>query len=258
VYVPMRDESKPIFIKIPWDKNTARGFAIALMVIALLMLLLPVFRIKTPYVAKYEVNKVPIEYLNFGSGDGTGISKGNLTEEGEKFKGKSPASELEDAAIAAKKNIPKVKSSDDINNATSFVPVKQLPSDEKHTAVNEGTGVKNIGSPEGSDLGTGLGDKGFGVGSGLGLGDIEWGGGGNRIVLHKKLPKYPPGVNTGARIRILFTVSRDGTVMNMVPLQKGDPVLEKAAMDALREWRFNPLNVDKEMTGIITFTFKLS
>ncbi len=258
MYVPLRDESKPIFIKIPWDKYTARGFAIALIIIALLMLLLPIFRIKTPYVAKYEINKVPIEYLNFGNGDGTGMSKGNLTEEGEKFKGKKPGSDLEDATIAAKKNTTRVKMSDDVDNATKFVPVKQLASNEKNKNQKEGTAVNNVGSPEGSDLGTGLGEKGFGAGSGLGLGDIEWGGGGNRIVLHKKLPKYPPGVNTGARIRILFTVSRDGSVINMVPLQKGDPVLEKAAMDALREWRFNPLNVDKEMTGIITFTFKLS
>jgi TonB family protein len=92
----------------------------------------------------------------------------------------------------------------------------------------------------------------------LGLGDIEWGGGGNRVVLFKKLPKYPPGVNTEAVIRIRFTVSPKGNVINAFPLQKGDPLLEKAALDAIKKWRFNPLKDDREMYGIITFTFRLS
>jgi len=44
----------------------------------------------------------------------------------------------------------------------------------------------------------------------------------------------------------------------MYPLMKGDPALEKSAMEALRNWKFNPLKVDKVMEGIITFTFRLS
>jgi TonB family protein len=63
---------------------------------------------------------------------------------------------------------------------------------------------------------------------------------------------------SGAQIRIRFTVAKDGTIISMLPLQKGEPNLEKAAMNALRQWRFNPLKDDKIMFGIITFTFKLS
>jgi TonB family protein len=44
----------------------------------------------------------------------------------------------------------------------------------------------------------------------------------------------------------------------MYPLQKGDPMLERSAMDALRQWRFNPLKSNTEMYGIITFTFRLN
>jgi len=52
-------------------------------------------------------------------------------------------------------------------------------------------------------------------------------------------------------------VRKDGTVTSMVPLQKADPALEKAAMDALRQWRFNPIQEDIEMEGRIPFTFRL-
>ncbi|MBI5325491.1 MAG: TonB family protein [Ignavibacteriae bacterium] len=258
MYVPLRDDSGPINIKLPWNKYTARGFLIALVIAALILLLIPVFRVDTLYMTRYEINKVPIEFLNFGNGDGTGASKGNLTEEGMKHKGKNPQTDLNDAEIAAKANTPKVILPRDAEDASKFVTVKELGSKENGATNNRATGSENIGAKDGDDLALGLGDKGIGAGSGMGLGDIEWGGGGNRIVLHKKIPKYPPGVNTGAKIRIMFTVNPDGTVMRMVPLQKGDPILEKSAMDALRQWRFNPLNSNVEMQGIITFTFKVS
>ncbi len=258
MYVPLRDDSGPINFRIPWNKYTARGFAIAVALASLILLLIPVFKLDTLYITRYEINKVPIEFLNFGDGDGTGVSKGNLAEEGMKHKGKNPETDLHDAEIAAIANTPKVILPRDVENASDFVTVKELGSKEKSNTNPNATGSQNTGSSDGDDLSTGLGDKGFGVGAGMGLGDIEWGGGGNRIVLHKKIPNYPPGVNTGAKIRIMFTVNPDGTVMRMVPLQKGDPILEKAALDALRQWRFNPLNSSIEMTGIITFTFKVS
>lgn len=87
--------------------------------------------------------------------------------------------------------------------------------------------------------------------------DIEWGGGGTRIVLHKVLPRYPQGHNVSGRLRLRFTVLPDGTVGAIVPLQRTDPLLERAAIEALRQWRFNPLPNPVEMVGIITFTFEL-
>jgi TonB family protein len=55
-----------------------------------------------------------------------------------------------------------------------------------------------------------------------------------------------------------FTVSPEGVVTSIIPLQKGDPVLERSAIEALRQWRFNRLKENKEMYGIITFTFRVS
>jgi TonB family protein len=40
-------------------------------------------------------------------------------------------------------------------------------------------------------------------------------------------------------------------------MQKGDPMLERAALEALRRWQFNPTGDDKEMVGFITFTFRV-
>lgn len=248
-----------INLKFPWDSNTARGFGISVAITFLCVLLSPLFYIEPPSAARnFEIKTIPLELLNFGDGDGTGVSKGNLTKEGKAFQGKAPASELEDAKIAAKTRIEKSVSDIDPMQTQNLNPVRELATAEKGKPSERGDASRNVGNPSGSPEGYGLGEEGYGKGKGLGFGDIEWGGGGNRIVLYKKLPTYPPGVNTAAQIKIRFVVLADGTVGSTMPMQKGDPALERAAIEALRQWRFNPLKEHKEMVGIITFTFKLS
>lgn len=80
----------------------------------------------------------------------------------------------------------------------------------------------------------------------------------NRDPAYAPLPVYRTQVNATIRVRI--TVDPQGRVAQRFLLLKGDPVLEKAAMDALRQWRFNPLppNAPQEpQTGIVTFRFRL-
>jgi TonB family protein len=43
----------------------------------------------------------------------------------------------------------------------------------------------------------------------------------------------------------------------MILLTKADPALEKAALDALRQWRFNPIKDTVDMIGIIPFKFQI-
>jgi TonB family protein len=43
----------------------------------------------------------------------------------------------------------------------------------------------------------------------------------------------------------------------MVVLKKSDPAFEKAALEALRQWRFNPIKDTLEMEGTIPFRFNL-
>lgn len=255
MYVPFRDETQ-INFKIPWERNTARGFGIAIVITLIVIALLRTVHVEKPKFAERESRIIPLELINFGLGDGTGMSKGNLSREGIANKGWKPLSELDDASKSMQTK-PGQSFSNDPTQSMNIVAANQLSSDQRSNDL-KGSSQRNIGSPDGSPDGTGLGLKGTGPGAGEGLGDIEWGGGGNRVVLFKKIPNYPPGVNTGAQIRIKFTVSSDGFVTSMIPMQKGDPALERAAMDALRQWRFNPLKENKEMYGIITFRFRLS
>ncbi|MCX7737591.1 MAG: energy transducer TonB [Candidatus Kapabacteria bacterium] len=256
MYVPLRDETQ-INFKIPWDQNTARGFGIAIVLTLIIIALLRTIYVEKPKFAERESRIIPLELINFGAGDGTGMSKGNLAKEGMAHQGANPPSELDDASKAMQTKVGQSVSNDP-TQSMNIIAANQLSSDQKNNDQKNGSSQRNIGSPDGSPDGTGLGVKGSGPGLGEGLGDIEWGGGGNRVVLFKKIPNYPAGVNTNAQIKIRFTVSADGFVTSMIPMQKGDPVLERAAMEALRQWRFNPLKENKEMYGIITFRFRLS
>lgn len=249
-------EEKQIKINIYWEPNTLRGFLISIAIYLILVFMVSMCEYEPPTLPTYEPQTIPLELINFGLGDGTGLSKGNLSEEGIAHKGKAPSNELEDASIAAKKS-PKTSNVDDPLLAKDIKPASDLSS-ETGNKDQFGSGAKNIGKATGTQDGTGLGEKGQGSGAGLGLGEIEWGGGGNRIVLYKVLPKYPPNYNVNAQIKLKFTVSPEGIVTSIVPLQKGDPVLERSAVEALRQWRFNRLKENKEMYGIITFTFKVS
>lgn len=248
-------EEKNINFSFYWEPNTARGFVLSLFIFFFMLIIISFIKYEPPTFPTYEQRTIPLELINFGLGDGTGLSKGNLSAEGIAHKGKSPTNQLEDASVAAPK-LGKPSQIDDPLLARQIEPTNRFSSDNINSN-NNGTGSKDIGKSDGTVDGTGLGDKGFGPGAGYGLGDIEWGGGGNRIVLHKVLPKYPSGYNVNAQIKLKFTVSSDGVVTSIVPLQKGDPVLERAAMEALRQWRFNRLKDNKEMYGIITFTFKV-
>lgn len=255
MYTPFKQESQ-VSLKITWDRNTARGFGLSLAITLLLLFFISFWHVEPIKDVKFEFeNSIPMEILNFGDGDGTGLSKGNLSPEGITHKGEATTNQLEDAQVAAKTKIIKNVSSDDIETSSNLVAVNQLASQKKETGSDVGSSSRNVGDPFGLSEGTGLGTNGSGNGLGLGLGSIEWGGGGNRTVLQKRVPKYPSGVNTNVQIKIKFRVAPDGTVTSMVPMQKGDPVLERVAMDALRQWRFNPIKEQKEMWGIIPITF---
>jgi outer membrane biosynthesis protein TonB len=39
-------------------------------------------------------------------------------------------------------------------------------------------------------------------------------------------------------------------------MTKGDPALEAISLKTLKKWKFNRLDSDQQMQGMITFTFK--
>lgn len=253
------EEDHSVEIKLPWDSNTAKGFGVALVVTGLALFISSYIDISVKSAIRETPTSIPIELLSFGRGDGTGQSKGNLTAEGAKqLSKKNNPNPLQDAARtpATLKEVTKNKPSD-------YVPgdrprASQTVAEQTSTSIASASGTQEVGAGKsGSASGTGLGEWGSGRGAGEGYGDISWGGGGNRSVLSKPLPEYPKGVTTAASIRLRFTVRPNGTVETVMPLVKGDPLLEQAAMRALRRWRFNPIDRDVVMTGEITFHFRI-
>lgn len=237
-------------IQVLWDRYAARGFAIALIIMILLLIWFSYTSINIEPIQQ-EYNSQPILLLNFGEGDGTGKSKGNLAKEGAASAGAKPENPLQDAGKTKSTSSPNDPLS--TSNLTAKEDVSAINKTDKDSLKGKGT---SVGS--GIGTGTGLGNKGTGPGKGMGLGDIEWGGGGNRTVLNKVMPPSPDTLTKLVSIKIRFTVLPDGTVGDMKPMTKGDPSLEGVSMKTLKKWKFNRLEADVQMTGTITFTFKPS
>ena len=63
-------------------------------------------------------------------------------------------------------------------------------------------------------------------------------------IVHKEDAVYPEGAKNGVGIVLLhITVGADGTVIDARP-ESGSEVFTRAAMDAVKEWRFQPFRVD--------------
>ncbi len=59
-------------------------------------------------------------------------------------------------------------------------------------------------------------------------------------------PQYPQAalaVRAQGAVQIEATVSKEGAVTN-VKVLKGDPVLARAAVEAVRQWRYKPYYLD--------------
>jgi outer membrane biosynthesis protein TonB len=81
-----------------------------------------------------------------------------------------------------------------------------------------------------------------------------------RTVISRVIPEYPENMQKEAIIKISFTVLPNGQVGEMIPTIKSDATLEKITLDALRQWRFNPLpsyEQQRSEKGIITFRYLL-
>ena len=90
--------------------------------------------------------------------------------------------------------------------------------------------------------------------------DIDWGGKGTRKIYSFILPQYPAGVRKEANIKLQFTILPDGTVGTIIPKIKADTKLENAAINSLRQWRFEALSPNQkqvEQTAVIVFPYRL-
>lgn len=127
---------------------------------------------------------------------------------------------------------------------------KEASSEESRTENND-PDLSSVTSTGQGNLAEGDGSFGF---------DIEWGGKGIRKIYSFTLPKYPGGVKKEIDIKLQFTILPDGTIGTIFPKIKADTRLENAAINSLRQWRFEALNSSQkqvEQTVVIVFPYRL-
>lgn len=81
-----------------------------------------------------------------------------------------------------------------------------------------------------------------------------------RVIVGQIIPVYPEGLQREAVIKFRFAVQPDGRITDIIPMRKGDAVLERITIEALSQWRFNPLPSNAEqkiVRGMITFRYEL-
>jgi len=81
------------------------------------------------------------------------------------------------------------------------------------------------------------------------------------LLIKRVQPKYPPAalaVRAQGAVQIEATINKEGNVTNLKVLS-GDPVLSRAALEAVRQWRYKPYYLDGDPVEIetqITVNFK--
>lgn len=154
-------------------------------------------------------------------------------------------SEIENKKV----ELPKVVNTDDEN--------KVIVADKKEEKVEappqKVEPIKETSSDNKGKEFDGAGEGTFGF-------DIDFGGKGQRRIYSYSLPAYPDGVSKEIDVKLRFTILPDGTVGTIFPLIKADGRLESAAINSLRQWRFEPLATNQkqiEQTAVITFPYRL-
>lgn len=199
----------------------------------------------------FSVGMEEEEYVTIGFG--SGMSMGNAGPVGrdlitEKEKPKQVKQQIKNEE-QKKVELPKTQNPDKDNIITEADKKKQTET------INEEK-VKPLTQDDSKTKGTeqtGEGEGGFGF-------EIDFGGKGMRKIYSYILPEYPEGVSKEIDVRLRFTIMPDGTVGRIFPLIKADARLELAAINSLRQWRFEPLppNARKvDQTVIITFPYRL-
>jgi hypothetical protein len=114
---------------------------------------------------------------------------------------------------------------------------------------SEGSVSSGVSVPSNSNVGKEI--KGF---------SIAWRDGGIRNKTSGSMPKYPENSNKEVQIKVQITVAPDGTIVQIVPLQKADYAFENSVITALKTWKFEKLKQglpEESQIGVITFNFKL-
>lgn len=228
-------------------QNTKRSYSGAGSIVLSLGLHTALLLVMFNWKFDYPAPVTELVEIGFGFG-GPGSSAGSA--------GSEMFGEVNDLEEGGSKNLPADPAVQDENTSSNS------PSEEAISSKTKPTNKDNTSTYQSDKEGTG-GPKGMGndLGGPGGFGyDIEWGGGGQRKIYSYVLPEYPSGVNKEIDIRLRFTILADGTVGNVFPLTKADTRLENAAINSLKQWRFEPLRKGQkqvEQIAVIVFPYRL-
>jgi len=81
-----------------------------------------------------------------------------------------------------------------------------------------------------------------------------------RKIIHFKKPEYPKSENENTEVKLEIAANPDGTIKSVSIVKTGGASFDNSAMEAVREWRFQPLapNVKQSIqTGIVTIYFEI-
>jgi len=230
------------------DRISTKSVSISLLFHAAIIILFMLLNLSFDY--------EPSDYveLSFGVSDQTGSSGSRgkeITEKVEEVSKPVEKTTTEDKSKEVKVvDLPVSKNTEDEN------VIKPAEDDAEVTTVsktkNNEEDVSSVTtSGQGNDAESDEGSLGF---------DINWGGKGMRKIYSYTLPQYPDGVKKEVDIKLQFTILPDGTIGTIIPKIKADTKLENAAINSLRQWRFEALDASQkqaEQTAIIVFPYRL-
>lgn len=231
-------------MKYGYIKNISIALSITFHAIILSLFLMVNLSVYTPEVHEVE--------LTFGSGGKAG-SSGALGDQvtGEEQIAKAEVKQENGDKNENSKSLDLTKATNNSNDELVKESDKNKKRSDRKDELDNSKVNSNINLP-------GRGNKTPGNGS---FGDdIDWGGQGQRKIYNWIIPPYPEGVDKSIDIRLKFVIMPDGTVGNIIPLTKADTRLETAAINSLRQWRFEPLNPYQKQapqTAVIVFPFRL-
>lgn len=222
------------------------SYSISVVFHGILFILLLIITFSMDYSAKEYVE------LSFGESNETG-SSGAIGTQIEKID-EAPKPQKENKTIDKSTEVKEVELPKAKNSSEEEV-IKPADKEKEESTASE---TKTDETADSKIETEGQGNKAEGEGS-FGY-DIDWGGKGQRKILYYFIPDYPAGVQKEADIRLKFTILPDGSVGTIFPLTKADTRLENSAINALRQWSFEPLGeIQKQMeqTAVIVFPYRL-
>ena len=228
------------------DKLSTKSFSISLLFHVTLIILFMILNLSFDY--------EPSEYVELSFGVST--QTGSSGSEGKQIEKVEEVSKPEEKTTTEEKNkevkevnLPLSKNTEDENI------IKPAEDDEEVATISK---TKNEEKNVSSVTTSGQGNNAEGEGS-FGF-DINWGGKGIRKIYSYSLPQYPEGVKKEVDIKLQFTILPDGTIGTIIPKIKADTKLENAAINSLRQWRFEALDGSQkqvEQTAVIIFPYRL-